>query len=375
MFQMHGDATRPDDAGGFDTWLNYFPKDYAFPVAHPLQLDADLNDVRPKHSPQLDFYLDVAIRWTTVKPTKPAALLNFGAPFPMLQSGPMTHWTEHAVNYVPPDVESVFWYTGRLYNSGRLLHVIAHSHSHWFDDYYVFSGTPSDLGLNTGAFQVDYNSVLPWIPADHGLTNDDVRLHVLYHAKKNNVPLRCVVRGELASSADAESAEDQDPEHDPTAADTFDRFPGWHCFDDWTFQKGDPFTLVAFDKPMCPGCEKVRGPMGGQYGIPQHSIFRGVYVNDDNPDDVQHFFTYGHQLGGDQVTAAVPRSHSFDKPPEEDDLLGSPDLVLAFQAGLFSNTALTGFKQYRDAIHTLSSNIPAFHKLRRNLILDRFCEM
>mmetsp|Transcript_6210 Transcript_6210/g.7387 ORF Transcript_6210/g.7387 Transcript_6210/m.7387 type:complete len:658 (-) Transcript_6210:525-2498(-) len=362
MFQMHGDATWPSELGGFDSWLNYFPSDIAFPVEYPLQLDADLNDVRPHGSDDLIFYLEIALRWTTEAPTKPAALLNFGAPFPLLQDGPMTHWTEHAVNYVPGDQESVFWYTGRIYNSGRILHTIAHSHSHWFDEFYVFAGTPEQLGLNQGVFQVDHNNVLPWIPKNHGFSNDDMKLHILYNAHKNKVKLHCIISGSLT----VDEADTQE---------TYDRFPNWHCFDDWTFNKGDHFTLVAFDKPMCKKCAQVKGPFHNHYGIPQHSIFRGIYVNDNHPDQVQHFFTYGHQLGGDQVTAAVPSTHSFEKPLEEDPELGSPDLVLAFQAGLISNTALTGFKQYRDAIRTLSTNIPAFHKFRRNAILDRFCEL
>lgn len=368
MIQLHGDHSLRQKDGGVKTFLSYFPKDYAYPIAHPFQLDTDLNDVRAENSPEMTFYLDLSFRVTSKPPLYPAALLNFGGPFPVRldenrDAPPLRRWSEHAVYWVPADKPSVMWYSGELYKTGRALHTITHSHAHFFQSFYIFSGTPQELGLNKAPYEANNLLVEPFLPEEHGITLEDMKLKILYESQTGLAKLRCVSDGilERVNLTQQEIKMGYKPE------DVYDRQPDTTCFGDWSFEKGQPFTIVAFNKPMCDGCAEVKGPYGGRVGIPQHTIFRAVYVNDEEPEDVKHFFTYGSQQGDAFVHATYPDDPHANTDPHT-------NLVLAFQSAV-----LSGARRFppppasEAALTTLDRDVKGFSSIRRNAILDEFC--
>ena len=89
---------------------------------------------------------------------------------------------------------SITWFTGYMQLPGRLMHGQFHSHQKFLEAMYLFSGSPESLGLNQGEFTADYKTGKLFLPEDHSLEMDDVKLMIMYNAVKNNSTLRCIGR-------------------------------------------------------------------------------------------------------------------------------------------------------------------------------------
>eukprot|EP00729_Bicosta_minor_P021306 gene21306-33568_t len=61
--EMHGDSACHTDQGGMNCSVRMLPPDTAFRIDTRMTADFDINDVRPKGSPALTWYLEVAVGW------------------------------------------------------------------------------------------------------------------------------------------------------------------------------------------------------------------------------------------------------------------------------------------------------------------------
>ena len=104
------------------------PRGYGRAVTFPLDIDGELNDVRPAGSAAMTWSFQVAVRWVSgsasLRPVSTINILNSRCPAPHLQG------TYEAYFFVPPYVPTVSWMSSTLGQSqeGELLHVKSHTH-------------------------------------------------------------------------------------------------------------------------------------------------------------------------------------------------------------------------------------------------------
>eukprot|EP00966_Prymnesium_polylepis_P294183 6794393-Prymnesium_polylepis.1 len=88
------------------------PPGYGRQISFPLDVDSELNDVRPSGSPPLQWYLQLALRWLPgdagLRPVSHYNIMNPQLPVPWDQS------TFEAYFFVPPYVPSVAFYSGHF---------------------------------------------------------------------------------------------------------------------------------------------------------------------------------------------------------------------------------------------------------------------
>lgn len=86
----------------------------------------------------------------------------------------------------PTDVESIFWYTGRMHHSGSMLRLKQHAHNIIFKESIIFAASPEQLGLTKA------NKLYPDHPyqvvrtRDAGYANNvEVKRFILDNLKKS----------------------------------------------------------------------------------------------------------------------------------------------------------------------------------------------
>ncbi len=195
----------------------------------------------------MEWYLEVGVNWSPnviqEESLRPLSLTNYG--------GPATFDTNLQQSYhltfeVPTFSDSIFWYTGRMERDGTLVRGKLHSHSTLFQEAFFFFASTEDLGLvekHGFTRMFSHQTVLP----------GEVGFH-------NNVELRKYLFDELHRSQSlhlnqSHSNQMQGPRlicHSIGQSKiienfAYDRRSPTSC-DDFTWKKGDIFTVVGFNK-------------------------------------------------------------------------------------------------------------------------------
>lgn len=283
VLEQHGDYQCVEADGGSECFFERVADGYAKVVTSPLDLEGELNDARAPGSAPLEWWYQVAVRWrpyqgSGLRPLSQHFHIGFG---PYNNSNQMS---ELAVFPVRSDVDSLFWYTGRMSQDGALLRNKVHAHNALFRRAYWFHATPSDLGLH---YEGLLKSSRTWTPKQV----DELGLQSMatYAEETKTVPIkelgfdtfdsleshltrnlaeaarrhdsRCQSSVQLQAQA-ANCTDDDRPAAicnaegatadvvDPQSGLTFSydrRSPT--CCRPWNFRKGDIFTVVGFMGP------------------------------------------------------------------------------------------------------------------------------
>ncbi|KAK3240837.1 hypothetical protein CYMTET_49352 [Cymbomonas tetramitiformis] len=307
-------------AGHWTHWLKVWVKPDEQPggyevssqVTQAVGLHYEVSDIRREGSGNLNFYVEIAIRYSLERPLRPTALIQTSMPFPVVGAADMRRYVEEFSHFIPAHASSVVWYTGTMAYPGKLLHGSAHSSSRWLDSLYIFTGSPEMIGLNQYGYEIDYAGQNSFRPEDHGIELEDVKLRVLASGLQTGAKLRCASTGRIEFYKILEGSEEEVMGIDTKAP--YDRAPTTKCFGDWNWIEGEQWTVVAFHKPACGnGCANFKGPGGGKHDIPVHSTFRGFFAHAVVP--ITHHTIFGAERPEDMLVA--------DK---------SLDLVTSFQA-------------------------------------------
>mmetsp|Transcript_14517 Transcript_14517/g.24600 ORF Transcript_14517/g.24600 Transcript_14517/m.24600 type:complete len:278 (+) Transcript_14517:64-897(+) len=271
---------------------------------------------------------------------------------------------------------------------GQLLYGETHAHQRWFDSLWLFSGSPEDLGLNAGEFHIDYRTGKVFDPEAHGLDLEDLKLILLYNAMHKERALRCVAgahnRTNLEDMHFAKGSEERAQGYD--SSQPYERRADTTCFGDWSFAKGDQWTVVAFNRPKCrANCADLEGPEHNRVGVPQRSIFSGVFTTawaDKHngadgavdvvsretseltvalgQDEPNHHFTYGTEVS--DPTAAFTASERTDS-------------ASAMQAGVWLSGHFPPLKSHFRLFHAASTKLlpAAVTAHQRDSMLDQIC--
>eukprot|EP00602_Paraphysomonas_sp_CaronLab_P007625 CAMPEP_0185022866 /NCGR_PEP_ID=MMETSP1103-20130426/5566_1 /TAXON_ID=36769 /ORGANISM="Paraphysomonas bandaiensis, Strain Caron Lab Isolate" /LENGTH=649 /DNA_ID=CAMNT_0027555137 /DNA_START=113 /DNA_END=2062 /DNA_ORIENTATION=- len=164
--ETHGDYVCVAEDGGNDCHVESFHEGYGKLITHTLGLEGEINDVRPHHSETLVWYWEIGARWVPKATTGPGASLKAMSLHNM--AGPGTYDPKVQRSFLftfptPSDRQSMFWYTGRLQNHGKMLRMKIHAHNTIFREAIIFAASPEQLGMTElNGFPMDK----PHLPVD-----------------------------------------------------------------------------------------------------------------------------------------------------------------------------------------------------------------
>lgn len=120
-------------------------------VHRKLDIEGDLNDVRPAGSPPLRWYIEIGAHWKPIAPSKePVSQMTIMAP--MQLDFHVDQLSRFGVFRTPTAYESFIWYRGAMWTSGRLIRNKLHAHTAAFTIALWMLGRPEDLGLSKEGF-------------------------------------------------------------------------------------------------------------------------------------------------------------------------------------------------------------------------------
>lgn len=184
---------------------------------------------------------------------------------------------------IPTRYESVFWYTGRMIENGKLLRNKLHAHNLLFDQVLFISASPDQLGMTVDkGFQVD----LPYkvtVPSEVGLnSNAEVKQYILDNLKKSQAEFDADPPASAAQPCGFPEAAclSGRPEVVCQAHRNFIEIDGFAfdrreptCCTEWIWESGQVFTVIGFNKhqgypqgPHAPNLKDVPEFMNGHVG-------------------------------------------------------------------------------------------------------------
>ena len=244
----HGDSICRAEDGGSACFMFSLPPGHGIPVHSQLLLSAMVNDVREPNAAPISFSLELAIRYTLV--AQRAVGLSFASAAADFQGGMLSSLqTGHQLFgqfNIPSDNEAVLWSTMKIRASGRLLNLWLHTHPLLgFEEEWLISGTPQELGLNNGIFHAP-RCYRPFIPSEHSLTSDTVRAHILAHVKALGLKFRCIFKANSENVSVIHGV-------DGIVSRAYDRQSRLQCFAgaDRLVEGGSITTVTFFSGKMC----------------------------------------------------------------------------------------------------------------------------
>ena len=236
-------------------------------IREGLDIEGELNDVRPAGSEKIKFYYQAGFRWSPIQPeVRAVSQTTIMAPAKLNGTDQLSRTVTFAT---PTHAEHMLWYTGRAWADGELFRNKLHAHNMVFESSEFFLGTPKDLGLDQPRMWPE-KSYKPIHTKDLGFAdNDDFRdwLFGNLEEAQRKFDQNCVKREDPSDEAcgrprprlvcaalyDAEDFIWEGEEY------SFDRRPKTWC-EPWTFREGDAFTVTGFsrhltrpNKPDTPG--------------------------------------------------------------------------------------------------------------------------
>ncbi|KAH8047909.1 hypothetical protein JL721_12069 [Aureococcus anophagefferens] len=119
-------------------------------ISEPLDIEGDLNDVRPPNSEEIEWYYQVAMHWTPLDRTVDAtSMVTIMAPG---ESIPSDQLSRVGTFPTPTDRPTFIWYTGHMWADGELVRNKLHAHNMVFESSQFYAATPGDLGLEKEKF-------------------------------------------------------------------------------------------------------------------------------------------------------------------------------------------------------------------------------
>ena len=152
VLEHHGDYQGTKNDADLDIFFESTPEGYGKLITFELGLEGDLNDVRSINSTTLEWYYELGGHWIPKTETlnknypltKAVSFHNFAGP------GEFTIGVQSTYIFTfktPTKEESIFWYSGRIHHSGIMLRNKQHAHNAVYEEAIFFSATPQELGL------------------------------------------------------------------------------------------------------------------------------------------------------------------------------------------------------------------------------------
>jgi len=233
IFAMHGDNYFMDaDGGVIGNAYKSYPEGYGKRMENVYYHDNKIGDIRPPNSPVLQWWTEVAYRYTVEEPKR--ELLH-------MSRFNLANFFENVHIHVPSDTPSIFWQSWKMPADGEFETNWCHTHG--AEHIIIFKGDPSKFALGK-----KYSKRNPWFPKPVDNV-DDVANDLIQSATEVGI-------GYCEGKIQWEGEEI--------------RMTQFNC-NPWKFKKGDTAAIVTLYDPVHRPYTNLR----------QHFIFRGDWVPDD----------------------------------------------------------------------------------------------
>lgn len=291
VFEHHGDYQCLRGEGELECLTESAPHGYGKLLTFELGLEGDINDVRAPNSPALEWYYELGARWIpkndpNKKPSytypdniKAMSFHNFAGPGDFKRTDQST-WI--FTYQAPTDQESIFWYTGRMHHTGKLLRNKQHAHNLIYREALFIAATPTELGL-TDDFGLKPEKPYKVIKTKDTAfsSNDEVKAFVLDRLKQgtrlyaaqqsrhmqdksevvNVTSTRLLRSGGLTTQMSTPIIHDKFRHGPPRvichSVNRIEEVDGYFydrieptCCTEWDFTEGEVFTVLAFHDPV-----------------------------------------------------------------------------------------------------------------------------
>ena len=222
-----------------------------------LDIEGELNDIRPAGSEPIKWYYQAAFRWSPINPEiRAVSQTTIMAPAAMN----MTDQLSRTVTFnTPTHDEHMLWYTGRAWANGEIYRNKLHAHNMVFESSEFFLGTPKDLGLDQPRMMPEA-AYSPLGTKDLGFNdNDDFRDWLMNNLEEaqRKFDQNCVEREDPSDEACGRPrprlvcAAKYDSEGFIWGGIEYqvDRRPKTWC-EPWKFREGDAFTVTGFSRHL-----------------------------------------------------------------------------------------------------------------------------
>ena len=317
----HEDTYCSEADGGTACLLMTLPAGTAIALAEPLVLGGVWNDVRRADAPALQWWLELAVRHTTEEDASPPIVGEASPPpfslrmlglfyssqapdiLPEARSPSISAGAQRFLTFaIPPDADSAVWSAVTPLASGTLRNLWLHTHPlQGFESMWLVGASPALLGLGQPPFEMPRCS-RPFVPANHGLTLDDLKATVLAHLEQRRLRVRCMWGGAHAEYV---------PEHSMAGVvgGNYSRETPVTCYgaDATRLTRGETLTALVFFTPAhrSPAARGV-GAVSDDGGlmIQMHAHFQGFIEWDDGSSDL-HFLA-ANQYGSQPMRVLSP---------------------------------------------------------------------
>ncbi|UPR03925.1 hypothetical protein HOP50_14g72560 [Chloropicon primus] len=265
--ETHGDTTCSEDLGGTSCYLRSFPEGHGLPFNATdgsfFSLNFMLNDIREYPAPPMVFYQEIALKWSAREDaTKPVSIQVAHMPSSETEKARGHPFATTLVTRRP----SFLWSTTKWMVDGKVL-VSQRDQQPWFHAHrkfcqaaWVFAASPEQLGLTTDLLrQVDDSegeqrtgeNDLVWTPE----AEDPVQALVdrVLASEAGMESLRCwLMDSESERVLEHVRGTDSSPSHPEAWRQNwrdgwYDRAGELHCDREWSFRKGDNYTVVTLN--------------------------------------------------------------------------------------------------------------------------------
>ena len=263
-FDTHGDRECTVENGGSACLLQILPDGYANRIDYPLCSLGDWNDMRPEGSPEIEFWIENAFRWTHV-PQKEISMMTTGIGFNIQKTGiyQLTesflhpHLAEEAPSmfddYLIPVEDSMIWGSIAPGISGQFKAAYFHTHHLWTKDILAFTGKPEQFGLNQAPFILP-NHYTPQLMDTIGVTMIEAKRYIYNNMLKHQEG--CADKAKYQESCprlfcQLNQNRFDSGDHWPLGImggvlyNKYERFAYPKC-EMLEFRKGDIFTMITF---------------------------------------------------------------------------------------------------------------------------------
>lgn len=222
-------------------------------------LNGEINDMRPRGSPEMTFYYQISLLIASPKTLQTATVLSMFKTHngrSLLTMGGHNAATFTFASYI--DRDSHEWYSNVWPFQGRMVGVWAHFHQSTHQESFLFASTPSILGISEAA-----GTPLDEIPTGN---NAYIRSTVMERAEPIDA-LICTAKGRAKPHVEGYTANSE-------AGACFDRAAYPVCFEkEW--MKDEPYTILSLTGPTA-DCGKALAhnpPYLPKGASAQHSIW------------------------------------------------------------------------------------------------------
>ena len=274
--EQHGDYQCVPEDDGIECLTSNYPSPRR--LSEHLDLEGELNDVRPFDSPPMKWYYQIALKWRPIQAEKRAlSQMTIMAPGRVDINDQLARVLTFPT---PTDAPRFTYYVGSFWGSGELIRNKLHAHNLVFESSSFFLATKEQMGLDAKEYVLE-NSYTPKLISEIGYSSsDEMNRVMLENLAKSQSRFDEICTGDWAPDAMGVAASARRMLQSAVSADraleeerqkvcTRPR-PKWVCsavYNSNEFEFGDPPQGFKFDRRPLTWCDPLIFRQGDSFVV------------------------------------------------------------------------------------------------------------